>query len=175
MFKKIVIVAVVLIDALLLYAWTRPDSFRVERSVSIQAPPDKVFGLLADFRQWAHWSPWEKRDPALKRTHDGAPSGKGAIYAWEGNSDVGAGRMKIEEASAPRLLVIRLDFSKPFEASNTAEFVLLPQGGATKVTWAMHGPSPFLSKLIQVFVSMDRMVGQDFEAGLANLKTLAEK
>ena len=175
MFKRILLVVVVLIGALLAYAATRPDSFRVERATVIKAPPAKVFALIDDFRQWAGWSPWEKLDPAMKRTHSGAASGKGAVYAWEGNGDVGAGRMEILETTAPSRVLIRLDFIKPFEARNTAEYTLRPEGEATRVTWAMYGPAPFVSKLMQVFVSMDAMIGKDFEQGLANLKALAER
>ena len=175
MFKRILLVVVVLIGALLAYAATRPDSFRVERATVIKAPPAKVFALIDDFRQWAGWSPWEKLDPAMKRTHSGAASGKGAVYAWEGNGDVGAGRMEILETTAPSRVLIRLDFIKPFEARNTAEYTLRPEGEATRVIWAMYGPAPFVSKLMQVFVSMDAMIGKDFEQGLANLKALAER
>ena len=175
MFKRLLLVLIVLIAVLLGYAATRPDSFRVERATVIKAPPAKVFALIDDFHQWAGWSPWEKLDPAMKRTHSGAASGKGAVYAWQGNNDVGAGRMEILESAAPSRVLIRLDFSKPFEASNTAEYTLQPEGDATRVTWAMYGPAPFLSKLMQVFVSMDKMIGKDFEQGLANLKALAER
>ena len=175
MFKRILLVVVVLIGALLAYAATRPDSFRVERATVIKAPPAKVFALIDDFHQWAGWSPWEKLDPSMKRSHSGAASGKGAVYAWEGNGDVGAGRMEILETTAPSRVLIRLDFIKPFEARNTAEYTLRPEGEATRVTWAMYGPAPFVSKLMQVFVSMDAMIGKDFEQGLANLKALAER
>ena len=175
MFKRILLVVVVLIGALLAYAATRPDTFRVERAAVIKAPPAKVFALIDDFHQWAGWSPWEKLDPSMKRSHSGAASGKGAVYAWEGNGDVGAGRMEILETTAPSRVLIRLDFIKPFEARNTAEYTLRPEGEATRVTWAMYGPAPFVSKLMQVFVSMDKMIGTDFEQGLANLKALAER
>ncbi|MBP6814686.1 MAG: SRPBCC family protein [Burkholderiaceae bacterium] len=175
MLKRILLVVVVLIGALLAYAATRPDSFRVERAAVIKAPPAKVFALIDDFHQWAGWSPWEKLDPSMKRSHSGAASGKGAVYAWEGNGDVGAGRMEILETTAPSRVLIRLDFIKPFEARNTAEYTLRPEGEATRVTWAMYGPAPFVSKLMQVFVSMDAMIGKDFEQGLANLKALAER
>ncbi len=175
MFKRLLLVLVVLIAVLLGYAATRPDSFRVERATVIKAPPAKVFALIDDFHQWAGWSPWEKRDPAMKRTHSGAASGKGAVYAWEGNGDVGAGRMEILETTAPSRVLIRLDFLKPFAATNTAEYTIVPEGDGTRVTWAMYGPAPFVSKLMQVFVSMDKMIGTDFEQGLANLKALAER
>jgi uncharacterized protein YndB with AHSA1/START domain len=175
MFAKIALVVAVLVVALLGYAATRPDTFSVERSATIKAPPEKIYPQLADFRQWPAWSPWEKRDPAMKRTVSGAPIGKGAVYAWEGNRDVGKGRMEITESSAPTKLAIRLDFLEPFESRNTTLFTLAPRGDATDVRWTMSGPSTFMTKLMQVFVSMDEMVGKDFEAGLANLKTVAER
>lgn len=175
MIRRIALVIAVAIAALLGYAATRPDTFRVERSTVIQAPPDEVYALISDFHAWPAWSPWEKLDPAMARTHGGAASGVGATYAWQGNKDVGKGRMEIKQADAPRQLAIALDFLEPFEAHNTAEFTLTPEGGATRVNWAMHGPSPFISKLIGVFVSMDSMIGKDFEAGLAAMKAAAEK
>ena len=175
MFKTIAIVVVVVIAGVLAFAATRPDAFRVERSVSIKAGPDKIFPYLDDFNRWAAWSPWEKLDPSMKRSFSGAASGKGAAYAWEGNSKVGAGRMEITDATAPTRLLIKLDFIRPFEGHNTAEYTLEPAGDTTKVTWAMFGPAPYISKLIGVFVSMDSMIGKDFEAGLANLKAAAEK
>ena len=159
----------------MILAATKPDTFRVERTAVVNAPADKVFPLIADFRQWLNWSPWEGRDPALKRSYSGAERGKGAVYAWDGNKNVGSGRMEILEATSPSTVVIQLDFLKPFEAHNTAEFTMLPQGGATSVIWVMQGPAPFLSKVMQVFMNMDRMIGRDFEAGLANLKTMTEK
>ncbi|MGQ0651736.1 MAG: SRPBCC family protein [Betaproteobacteria bacterium] len=167
-------VAVLAIAALLVYAATRPDTFRIQRSIRIQAPPEKIFTFLVDFRRWGAWSPWEGRDPAMKRSLSGAQTGKGSVYEWSGNSKVGQGRMEIVEAAAPSTLRVKLDFLKPFEAHNVAEFVLSPAGGSTDVTWAMYGPSPFMSKLIGVFMNMDRMVGRDFEAGLGSLKAASE-
>lgn len=175
MFKKIALAVVVLVAAVLLFAATRPDSFRVQRSTSIKAPAEKIFPLIADFHAWGAWSPWEKLDPTMKRTHSGAPSGKGAVYAWDGNNEVGAGRMEIAEVSTPSRLSIKLDFSRPMEGHNTAEFTLVPKGDASELTWAMFGPNPYLSKLIGLFLDMDKMIGKDFETGLANLKALAEK
>lgn len=175
MFKTIAIVVVVLIAGVLVFAATRPDAFRVERSVNIKAPPEKIYPYFDDFNHWAAWSPWEKLDPAMKRTFSGAPRGKGSVYAWEGNSKVGAGRMEILESSPSSKLLIKLDFIKPFEGHNTAEYTLTPSGDTTQVTWAMYGPAPYISKLMGVFVSMDKMIGKDFEAGLANLKAAAEK
>ncbi len=161
------------IAGLLIYAATRPDSFRLERSISIKAPAEKVHALIDDFHNWPSWSPWENKDPAMKRTYSGTPKGKGTVYDWDGNKNVGLGRMEITD-SAPAKIVIRLDFLKPFEAHNTAEFTLAQQGESTQVTWAMYGPSPFMSKLMGLFFNMEKMVGPDFEAGLVNLKSAAE-
>jgi uncharacterized protein YndB with AHSA1/START domain len=175
MIKTILLVIAAAIGGVLVFAATKPDSFTVQRSITISAPPERVQGLIDDFRRWSAWSPWEKLDPALKRTHSGASSGKGAIYAWQGNKDVGSGRMEITDSVSPGKVIIKLDFIEPFEAHNITEFTLTPQTGGTKVTWEMHGPSPYVTKLMQVFVSMDKMVGKDFEAGLANMKAVAEK
>jgi uncharacterized protein YndB with AHSA1/START domain len=164
-----VIVLVIAIAAM------KPDTFRVERSTTINAPPEKVFALINDFHKWPAWSPWEKMDPEMKRTHSGAAQGHGAVYAWHGNKKVGEGRMEIADSSPPSRIVIKLDFLKPFEAHNTAEFTLIKKGNATNVTWGMYGPSPFMAKIMQVFMSMDSMVGKDFEAGLANMKAAAEQ
>lgn len=174
MLKKIAIALVVLIAAVLILATRQPDTFRVERSVVINAPAEKVVAHIADFREWQRWSPFEKLDPAMKKTHSGAAKGKGAVYAWQGNMKAGAGRMEIVEASASQV-TINLDFLKPLPAHNVAEFTLERQGaGATKVTWSMHGPNQFIGKVICVFISMDKMVGNDFEDGLAKLKSIAE-
>jgi uncharacterized protein YndB with AHSA1/START domain len=175
MIKIILIALAVLIAAVLGLAVTKPDTFRVQRAVTIKAPPEKIFAVINDFHNWTSWSPWEKLDPAMKRTHSGAASGKGAIYEWQGNSKVGEGRMEILDTTAPSKIAIKLDFIKPFEGHNTAEYTLVPQGEMTNVTWAMYGPTPFISKLMQVFISFDKMIGKDFEEGLANLKAVAEK
>ena len=174
MIKRIAIAVVVVLSALLIYAATQPDTFRIQRATSIKAPPERIFAVLNDFLRWDTWSPWEKKDPAMKRTFSAVTSGKGAVYAWEGNRDVGQGRMEIAESVAPSKVAIKLDFVKPFEAHNIVEFTLEPKGDSTHVTWAMQGPMPYISKLITVFVNMDSMVGKDFEAGLANLKTNTE-
>ena len=178
MFEIVAIIAIVLAIAIaivLILAATKPDTFSVQRSATIKAPPEKIYPLLSDFNLWKGWSPWENRDPAMKRTYSGAAAGEGAVYAWDGDKNVGSGRMEILDASAPSKIVIKLDFLTPFEAHNTAEFTMLPQGDATNLTWLMHGPAPFISKLMHVFMNIDRMVGKDFEAGLANLKRLTEK
>lgn len=168
------VIFVVVILGVLGIASTRPDTFRVERRLAIQAPADTVFAYLSDFHAWAGWSPWEKLDPAMKRRYEGADSGVGSAYAWEGNAKVGSGRMELMECTAPAKLVIKLDFLAPFEAHNTAEFTLSHSDGSTEVSWAMHGPRPFMMKVMSLFMNMDQMIGKDFEKGLANLKTVAE-
>lgn len=175
MLKIIGLIIVVLIVALLIYAATRPDTFRLQRSMTINVPPEKVFPFINDFNSWRIWSPWETMDPALKRTYSGALNGKGAVYEWTGNNQVGSGRMEITESTPSSRIAIKLDFIKPFEAHNTAEFTLDSRDGSTNVTWAMYGPQPFMAKIMSVFCMMDRMVGPQFETGLANLKTLTEK
>ena len=175
MWKTIVLVIAVAVAALLGFAATRPDSFEVQRRTSIQAPPDKVFALLDDFHRFPEWSPWEKLDPGMTRTHGGSARGVGAIYEWNGNDDVGAGRMEITGVQAPARVTVKLNFLRPFESQNTTVYTLQPKGTATEVTWSMSGPMPFISKLMSVFVSMDKMIGKDFEQGLANLKALAER
>jgi Polyketide cyclase / dehydrase and lipid transport len=175
MLKKIAVAIVVLIVGVLIFAATKPDTFRVQRVISIKAPPEKIFLLINDFKAWTAWSPWEKKDPAMKRTYGVVTSGKGAKYAWEGNNDVGQGSMEIAESVPSSNVALKLDFVKPFEGHNTVDFTLEPTGDMTNVTWAMQGPAPFISKVMQVFVSMDSMVGKDFESGLANLKAAAEK
>jgi len=178
MLTIVAIVAVVLalaIAVVLILAATKPGTFSIRREATIKAPAEKVFALINDFHQWIVWSPWERKDPALKRSYSGADSGKGAIYGWEGDKNVGTGRMEIRESTTPSKIVIQLDFFKPFEAHNTAEFTMLPQGDGTHVTWVMHGPSPFMNRVMQVFMDFDKMVGKDFEAGLANLKNITEK
>jgi Polyketide cyclase / dehydrase and lipid transport len=178
MFDIIAIIAVVLAVAIAvvpILAASKPATFRVERAIDVKAPPEKIFPLINDFRQWVSWSPYENKDPAMKRNYSGAESGKGAVYGWEGNGNVGAGRMEILETSVPSKILIKLDFFKPFEGHNTADFTMLPQDGATHLSWVMRGPAPFISKLMQVFMNLDHMVGKDFEIGLANLKRLTEK
>ncbi len=165
----------VIIAGLLVLAASRPDTFRIQRSASINATPEKVSALLADFHHWGSWSPWEKLDPALARKYSGAATGIGAVYEWEGNKKVGKGRMEITDLSENARILIKLDFFSPFEAHNTAEFTLHQDGGTTNLTWAMYGPTSFPVKVMRLFMNMDRMVGKDFEAGLASLKALAEK
>ena len=174
MWKKIALVVLVLVVAVLGYAATGPDRLHIERSAAIKAPPEKIFPLINDFHSWNRWSPYEKIDPAMKRTFSGPASGRGAVYQWDGNSQVGAGRMEIAETSNPSRVTIKLDFTKPLEGHNIAEFTLVPQGDITMVTWTMDGPNTYLGKLIGVFVSMDAMIGGAFETGLKDLKAIAE-
>jgi uncharacterized protein YndB with AHSA1/START domain len=177
MFEIIAIIAVILalaVAAVLILAGKKPDIFSVRREIDIKAPPETIFPLINDFHQWGSWSPWENKDPAMQRGFSGAASGKGAIYGWEGNRNVGSGRMEIIDTAAPTRIVIKLDFLKPFEGHNTAEFTMLPQGDTTHVSWLMTGPSPFIGKIMHVFINMDAMVGKDFAIGLSNLKALTE-
>jgi polyketide cyclase/dehydrase/lipid transport protein len=180
MLEIIAIIAAVLavaIAVVLVLASMKPDSFTIRRSAVMQAPAERIFPWINDFQHWTKWSPWENRDPALKRSFSGPESGKGAIYAWDGNRNVGSGRMEILDASSPSRILIKLDFFKPFEAHNTAEFTFAPgrDASATNVIWVMRGPSSFMSKVMQVFMNFDAMIGRDFETGLANLKKLTEQ
>jgi uncharacterized protein YndB with AHSA1/START domain len=171
----IAVIVVVVAAGILIYAATKPDSFSVQRTASIKAAPEKIFPHIADLKAWTLWSPYEKKDPAMKRSFGAVTAGKGATYAWEGDKNVGQGSMEILEATPPRKVIIKLDFLKPFEAHNTAEFVLEPKGDTTSVTWAIYGPSPYMSKVIGTFINMDNMIGKDFEQGLASLKAAVEK
>ena len=174
MFQLIGLVLAGLVAAVLGVAATKPDAFRMQRTTRINARPDRILPHIVDFRRWVAWSPFEKLDPAMTKTHSGAASGKGAVYEWEGNSKAGKGRMEITDVTAAGTVTIAMHFIKPFEARNTAEFTLEPRGDATDVTWAMFGPSPYMMKVMGVFKSMDEMVGKDFEQGLATLKSVAE-
>ena len=177
MFEIIAVIAVILAIALalvLILASRRPDTFSVMREIGIKAPPESLFPLISDFHRWGAWSPWENKDPAMRRSFSGAASGKGAVYGWEGNSSVGSGRMEIIEAAAPAKIVIKLDFIKPFEGHNTAEFNIQPRGDTTHVSWLMHGPCNFMAKIMHLFIDMDAMIGKDFAAGLSSLKRVTE-
>lgn len=175
MFTTILIILVVIIAAVLIYAATRPNDFVVTRSAGIKAPAEAIFPLINDFRRWPEWSPYEKLDPDVKRTLSGADSGKGAAYAWEGNSKAGKGRMEITGSAPSSLVSLKLDFEKPFRASNTVDFSLSPSGDGTTVTWAMRGARPFIAKLMGLFMNFDTLIGRDFEAGLDNLRRATER
>jgi hypothetical protein len=177
MLKIIGIIAAVLavgIVGVLAYVATRPDDFRVQRSATIKAPAEKIVPFINDFRRWTVWSPFEKIDPEMKRTYGATAAGPGATYAWDGNKNIGSGSMTMVDSS-PSKVIIKLDFLRPFEAHNIAEFTLVPAGDSTSVTWSMHGPVPYFAKIIHMFINMDRMVGGQFAAGLADLKAAAEK
>ncbi|WP_050475817.1 SRPBCC family protein [Herbaspirillum rhizosphaerae] len=175
MFKTITIILAVVIIAILILAARKPDHFTVQRSVSIKAAPEKIFPYLNNLHNFTAWSPFEKLDPDMKRSYNGVASGKGATYEWEGSGKAGQGRMEIVDETMPSKVVIKLDFTKPFKASNMVEYTLTAKGDATEVTWAMSGAAPFLVRIIHVFFDMDSMVGKDFEDGLNKLKDLAEK
>jgi polyketide cyclase/dehydrase/lipid transport protein len=175
MLKTIGIAIVALVAVVLIFAATRPDTFSVQRAIDIQAPPEKIFALLDDFHSWGLWSPYEKLDPAMKRTYSGPARGVGAIYAWRSSGKGGVGSMEITTANVPRQLLLNLNFIEPFATSNKVAFDLTPNGAVTKVTWTMSGPLPYMAKVMHLFFNMDRMVGNDFETGLAALKANAEK
>jgi hypothetical protein len=162
--------------ALLLYAVTRPGEFRVQRSVRVQAPPERIHALINDLRRFNTWNPYAKKDPAMKGSHRGAAQGPGAAFDFEGGKS-GSGRIEIVAPASPTGVSMKLDMTAPFACHNLIDFSLVPQaaGDVTEVTWAMHGPSPFLSKVMGVFIDMDKMIGADFDAGLADLKALAER
>jgi hypothetical protein len=178
MLKIFAIIGAVLavgIAIVLILAAMKPDTFGVQRSAAIKATPDKIFPLINDFKAWGAWSPWETKDPDMKRTYSPTTSGKGATYAWEGNSQVGAGNMLITDAPAPSKVTLDLNMTKPMTAHNKIEFVLVPVGDTTTVTWTMRGEAPYWAKIFHVFVNMEKMVGGDFEAGFAKMKAEAEK
>ena len=168
------IVAIIII-AILVMAALRPNEFSLQRSADYHASPDKIFNQLNDFKNWAKWSPWEGMDPNMQRNYSGAPSGKGAKYAWVGNKKVGEGNMEITKSTPGKSIMLDLNFLKPFKASNVTEFTIVPAGDTTKLTWEMRGPTPFMMKIMHLFMNMDKMVGKDFEKGLANLKSIVEK
>ena len=174
MLKTLLLIVAAAIAALLIYAATKPDSFRIQRSATIAAPPDKVFALLNDLRQFNTWNPFAKMEPTVIITYDATSAGVGGAYNWQGEK-TGVGRMQITESVPAQRVSAKLDFTKPFEAHNQVDFTVQPQGNGSTVTWAMHGPMPYLNRLMTIFFDMDKTVGKDFETGLANLKALAEK
>src|SRR3954467_3465999 len=170
----IVVALLVALAALLLYAASKPNTFGVQRSTNIAAPPDNIFPLINDLRAHTTWSPFEK-DPAMKRTHSGASAGQGAVYEWDGNRQVGSGRIAITDSMAPSKIAMRLEMFRPFKADNIVEFTLEPQGNpTTRITWARRGQQPSMARLRSTFINCDKMVGSQFEEGLAKLKVLAE-
>lgn len=175
MLKKIGIGMLLLVLVVCGLALTKPDTFTMQRETTINAPRAKVFAMVNDFHRWGEWSPWEKLDPEMKRTFGGPPAGNGSTYEWAGNSKAGAGRMEITNSTEPSKIDVKLDFSAPIKANNITEFTFDSTAAGTHVTWNMHGPNNFLSKVMTVFISTDKMVGPDFERGLSNMKAAAEK
>ncbi len=176
MLKTILLIVAAAIAALLIYAATKPDTFRLSRSATIAAPPDKVFALINDLRQFNTWNPFAKADPKVVITYDANTAGVGGAYSWLGEKS-GAGRMQIVESVPAQRVSAKLDFTKPFEAHNQVDFTVQPQadGKSSQVTWAMHGPAPYINKVMTIFFDMDKTVGGEFANGLASLKALAEK
>ena len=173
MLTRIVVIVVLALVALAVFIATRPSEFTVSRSRTIAAPPDVVFACVNDFGRWPEWSPWEKLDPQMKRERSGAPAGTGAVYYWSGNKKVGEGRMTITDSRPPSSLTIRLEFIKPWTATNTTQFDLAPSGAGTHATWTMSGHNNFMAKAFCLFMDMDKMVGGDFDKGLAALDAVA--
>lgn len=175
MIQTVVIAVVALIAILLVYAALKPDTFRVERSTTIRAAPEKIFPLVNDLHQWERWSPWEKVDPAIQRAYSGAEGGVGAVYEWNGNKRIGQGRMEIVESQPSTKVVLKIDFIQPMEGHNKIDFVITQRGDVSTLSHAMYGPSPYISRLMTIFFSMDKMIGSKFEEGLASLKAIVEK
>lgn len=171
----ILVIVLLLILVLVIFAMTKPNEFSIRRSISIHAPPDRVYRLIADFREWAKWSPWEKLDPNLTRIMSGAENGVGAVYEWAGNKKVGAGRMEIIEAVPPSRVGVKLSFLRPFRADNKVLFTLVPAGDGTNVTWEMAGINNLMFKMMGIVMNMDKMIGRDFESGLLAMKAEAER
>ncbi|BAH40279.1 MAG TPA: polyketide cyclase [Gemmatimonas aurantiaca] len=174
MVRKVLLVVLLLVVALLGFATTKPDSFSVERSIDIAAPPERVHAQINDFHAWEAWSPWAKLDTTMAATYSGPAAGVGATYEWKGNSSVGAGRMEITSSTPPTSVAVKLDFLEPIEGHNVTTFTLAPAGNGTNVRWLMEGPANFMTKLMMTVTSMDRMIGPDFEKGLRQLKAVAE-
>jgi hypothetical protein len=168
-------VLALLIVAFVIVVSRQPTDFHIARTATIDASPEELFAQVNDFHNWGAWSPYDKRDPAMKKTYDGPRTGVGASYAWNGNSNVGEGRSTIIESRPHELIRIKLEFIRPFTATHTADFTFQPQGQRTDVTWALDGKYNFVSKAMCLFMDMDKMVGGDFEQGLANLKAVVEK
>ena len=169
------VIVLLLILVLVIFAMTKPNEFSIRRSISIRAPAARVYGLIEDFRRWVVWSPWEKLDPTMTKTMAGAEAGPGAVYMWEGNKKVGAGRMEIVAAEPFSRIEIKLNFLKPFAAENLTVFTLVPAGEGTNVTWQMAGVNNLMLKMMGIVMNMDKVIGRDFEEGLAAMKAEAER
>jgi uncharacterized protein YndB with AHSA1/START domain len=175
MILKISIIVAALVAAVLIFAATRPNAFRVQRSMTIKAPPERIFALINDFHSWNRWAPQDKEDPTMSRTYSGPANGQGAVSEWNSSGSAGSGQMVIIESVAPKRISIKVDWVKPLETHNVNEFTLEPAEASTRVTWSMRGTNLFIMKIMSIFVNMDRVVGKHFESGLYNLKTLAEQ
>jgi hypothetical protein len=175
MLVKILIALAVIVVVLIVIVALQPSDFRVTRSATMSAPAPAAFAQVNDFHKWEAWNPWGKIDPAMKQTYEGAPAGTGAIYSWIGNNEVGEGRMTIIESHPSDLIRIKLEFFKPFAANNTAEFTFKPEGNQTVVTWSMSGDKNFMAKAIHLFINMDKMIGGQFDKGLAEMKSIVER
>ncbi len=168
------IVVLIVIIALVIFIATRPPNFHVERSAQINAPGDVVFSIINDLHQWGRWSPWDKRDPEMKKTYEGSASGPGSIYTWNGNKNVGEGRMTILDSKAGEFVSIKLEFIRPFPGTNQVTFKLAPSESGTRVSWIMDGKCNFIMKAFSLVMNMDKMIGKDFDEGLANLNNAAQ-
>jgi polyketide cyclase/dehydrase/lipid transport protein len=172
--KNVLLVLVALVAIVMIVIATRPPRYHVERSASMAASPGTVYANVADFHRWAAWSPWEKLDPGMKTDFDGPPGGVGASYHWIGNDKVGEGRMTITDATPDQRAVMKLEFLKPWQSTCTTTFSFAPEGQSTRVTWAMDGTNNFMAKAMSLVMNMDKMIGPDFERGLASLRTVSE-
>jgi len=175
MILKIAIFVIILVATVLAYASSKPDTFRVQRSIIVNAPPDKVFALINDFHKWDTWAPQDQQDPTMHRTYSGPTEGTGAVSEWSGSGSTGKGRMAIIESVPPKMVSVKVDFVKPFEAHNVNEFVLEPAGDATKVTWNIDASNLYMMKVMSIFVNIQKEFGKHMESGLSSLKTAAEK
>lgn len=171
--KKLFLSVLLVVVALLAWAAVRPDTYSVTRSALVQAPPERVFSLIADFHHWPQWSPWGKLDPDMQTFFDGPPRGPGSAYSWQGNDQVGKGRMTILSETPPREVKIKLDFIEPYPSTSTSTFTLTPEGEGTRVSWTVDGPAPYVLRLVGIFFDMEQSIGKDFERGLANLQQVA--
>lgn len=174
MLKKILIALAVVVLVFVVIVATRPADFRVTRSASFAAPPEAVFAQINNFHNWDAWSPWSKLDPNAKFTFEGPEAGVGAAFAWAGNNQVGEGRMTITESRTNELIRLKMEFLKPMEAISTTEFTFKPEGDQTAVTWTMSGKNNFMAKAVSLFMDCDKLIGDQFEKGLANLKSVVE-
>ncbi len=174
MMQKILVGLIATIGSFVALILLQPSEYRVTRTSTMSAPAPEIFAQIDDFHRWQAWSPWAKRDPAAKASFDGPASGKGAVFAWSGNNEVGEGRMTLTESRPGELVKIRTDFVKPFVGTSYSDFTLKPEGGGTAVSWSMFGENDFIGKAMCLFVSMDKVLGGEMDKGLAGIKQLVE-